>query len=595
MNPRPKVAHLVGSDLSLRFLIRAQLRALRDAGFEVTGISAPGPYAAELEAEGIRHIALRHSRRAWSPLDDARLLQELIAIFRRERFDVVHTHFVKTGLLGRLAAHRAQVPHIINTVHGLYATPDDRPAKRVPVHALERLAARYSHVELYQSAEDLAFSRRKGIVRESRSHLIGNGIDLDRFDPERLAGERRELRASLGIPEDTLVIGMVGRLIANKGYREFFKAAEQVHRSHPDVVFLAVGGEDPEKDHFLNSDEIEAARTHVTFLGWREDIPACVAAMDVFALPSWREGMPRSAIEAAAAGRPLILTDIRGCREVARHEREGLLVPVRDPIGLAAAIERMVNDPSLRRQLGANARERALARFDERRVVELVVQRTRALIGGRGTAETTPSIRPARPGDAQAIAEIHARALPDAFLPALGRGFLQQLYIALSTDSGAATYVATADSQIVGFVAGVASTGDFYRRFYRRYGMRAAAAAAPKLLRPSVLRRAIETGTYGGKHRVDPWPAAELLAIAVEPQWRARGIGADLTRRMLDELSARGAHSVKVIVGSGNGGANAFYREMRFRPAGTTQVHDGSVSNVWISMANGQGAHGCAG
>jgi len=178
-----------------------------------------------------------------------------------------------------------------------------------------------------------------------------------------------------------------------------------------------------------------------------------MAVMDVFVLPSWREGMPRSAIEAAASGLPLVLTDIRGCREVVRDGVEGFLVPVRDPDRLAGAIVRLLADPSLRSRSGAAARARAEERFDERRVTGAVVDATRSLLGAsEATALDAGEVRlrPARAGDAAAMAMIHREAMPSAFLPTLGRGFLRRLYVAMIADAGVVTLVAEDRGRVVG-------------------------------------------------------------------------------------------------------------------------------------------------
>ncbi|HXF72484.1 MAG TPA: glycosyltransferase family 4 protein, partial [Actinomycetota bacterium] len=382
-----RVAHVTTVDLTLRFLLLGQLRRLRDEGYEVWAVSAPGPWAADLEAEGIRHLPWPHATRSWDPAADARALAELVGLLRRGRFDLVHTHNPKPGVLGRVAARLAGVPCVVNTVHGYYATPEDPPARRAAVLGLERLAARLSDLELFQSEEDLRWARRARVVPPGRAVFLGNGTDLARFDPAAVdPGRAAALRAELGIPEGAPVVGSVGRLVAEKGYRELFEAASRVRARRPEVRFLAVGAPDTGKADAIGPRELEAARADVVFCGWREDVRDLLALVDVFVLPSWREGVPRSAIEAAAMGRAMVLTDIRGCREVARDGREALLVPPRAPAKLAAAIERLLDDPGLRERLGRAARARALERFDERRVAETVVRCYRRVLQQKGLA-----------------------------------------------------------------------------------------------------------------------------------------------------------------------------------------------------------------
>jgi glycosyltransferase involved in cell wall biosynthesis/ribosomal protein S18 acetylase RimI-like enzyme len=591
MNPRPggaplRVAHLTTTDLTLRYLLLGQLQRLRDEGYEVTGISAPGPHAAALEAAGIRHLPWRNATRSWNLRADLRAFAELWALLRRERFDLVHTHNPKPGVIGRVAACLARVPVVVNTVHGLYATPDDRLAKRVAVLGLEGLAARCSDLELYQSEEDLRWATRTRLLPRGRGQLLGNGTDLRRFDPGLVGAARAaELRRELGLPEGALVVGMVGRLVAEKGYRELFAAARAVRQRRPDVRFLVVGAPDLDKADAIGPEELERAGADVCFAGWRDDVRDLLAVMDVFALASWREGMPRSAIEAAAMGRPLLLTDIRGCREVARHEREALLVPPRDPDALAAAILRLAEDPALRERLGKAARDRALERFGEAAVADRVVGHYEVLLGRRARpAPDLVVVRPARTGDAAAIARLHAGGMPEAFLPTLGHRFLTRLYRALATDPEGVALVAEDAGGVVGFAAGVVSVGGFYRRFARHHGAAAAAAAAPRLLRPSVLRRLLETVRYPAQegNGAGPLPDAELLSIAVAPECRSGGTGRALADGVLQGLAERGAGDVKVVVGAANAGANRFYAKVGFQPAGQLHVHQGTTSNVWI-------------
>ena len=581
-----RVAHLTTTDLTLRYLLLGQLRRLSAEGYEVTGISAPGPNAGALQAEGIRHLPWRNATRSWNPVADVRALAELVTLLRRERFDLVHTHNPKPGVLGRVAARLAGTPLVVNTVHGLYATPEDRLRKRAAVLGLEWLAGRCSDLELYQSEEDLAWAGRLRLARKGRSHLLGNGTDTGFFDPAQVPPERAAaLRRELGLPADALVVGAVGRLVAEKGYRELFAAARAVRQADPRVRFLAVGTPDLDKADAISEAELAAAAGDVLVTGWRDDVRDLLAVMDVFVLASWREGMPRSAIEAAAMGKALVLTDIRGCREVARHDREALLVPPRDPGALATAISRLAADPALRERLAGAARRRALERFSEQDVAERVVAHYRRLTGAPagGAATGLVVIRPATGADAAAMARLHADGMPEAFLPTLGPRFLSRLYRALAADPDAVALVAEGVDGVVGFAAGVPSVGGFYRRFARGQGPAAALAAAPRLVRPTVARRLLETVRYPAAGNGNgPLPDAELLSIAVAPGWRAGGTGRALADGVLDGLAGRGVDDIKVVVGAANQGANRFYAKVGFRDAGQLTVHQGTPSNVWI-------------
>lgn len=583
MTDTPRVAHITTVDLTLRFLLLPQLTRLRDEGFDVTAISAPGPWTKEIEAEGIRHIPWRNATRAWNPTADLAALRELVSILRRERFELVHTHNPKPGVLGRIAARIAGVDCVVNTVHGLYATPEDSVLKRWSVLGMERLAGRFSDLELYQSEEDLQWARSIWLVPAARMRYLGNGVDVSSFNPSAVSAERvTQLRAELGFSPDQLVIGMVGRLVAEKGYQEFFTAARRVRQRIPSARFLAVGDVDPDKADSISSDAIQKARGDVVFAGWRSDVRDLLAAMDVFVLPSWREGVPRSAIEAAAMGKPLVLTDIRGCREIAREGIEGLLVLPRDPERLADAITRVLEDPELRRSLGERARARAVERFDERRVTDRVIAYYREIM--RQTPpeveSSTVGIRLARPADAAALARLHTQALPNAFLPLLGERFLRRLYRALALDDEAVTLVAEMGGRPVGFAAGVVSAKGFFRRFLLRHGIAAGLAAAPRLLKPDLFRRALETARYPGTG--PEVTETELLSIGVDPQARGQGVGKALVAGIVRGLSAKGASQVKAVVGAENQTANLFYSSLEFKPLSEITVHAGEKSQLWV-------------
>lgn len=583
-----RVAHVTTIDLTLRFLLLEQLRRLKAEGFEVSGICAPGEWLESLREEGVEPIPWRNATRAWRPVADARAFVELVGILRRGRFDVVHTHNPKPGLMGRIAARLAGVPVVVNTVHGFYATPDDPPRRRLPVMALEWLAARFSHAELYQSGEDLAWARRLRIVPARRQVYLGNGTDLTQFDPSAVDPSRlAALREELGLPADGLVVGMVGRLVREKGYREFFHAARAIRERHPEVTFIAIGPSDPDKDDAISDAERDAVSSDVVFTGYRDDVRDLLALMDVFVLPSWREGLPRSAIEAAAMGRALVLTDIRGCREVGRDGLEALIVPPRNAAAFTEAIARLVDDPELRGRLAAAARDRALVHFDERRVVDRVVSTYRSLLPAvpepglpldlDGLRDVT--IRPATRADVSDMAAMHAALMTKAFLPRLGQRFLRVFFLALVEDPNSPTLVAERNRKVIGYTSASVSVPAFRRRFVRRYGVRAALAAAPKLIRPGVVRRAFELFRYPDK--TQGLPDAETTLIGVRPKtpW---GLGSALKSASLSALGDRGVVVAKGYVVNDNLAMRLVAEQAGGEPRSEISLHDGVPSVIYI-------------
>ncbi len=365
-----RLVHVTTTDMSLALLLGPQLRAFAMAGMEVIGVSSPGPFVDQLSEWGIRHEPLRHATRSVAFGHDLLALPELEQLFRRLNPDIVHTHNPKPGLYGRLAARAAGVPAIVNTVHGLYATPDDPRARKAIVYTLERLAATCSQVELVQNPEDLDVLRRLRVPSD-KLVLLGNGVDLRRFQPRADPAVKATTRAALSIAPDAVVAGTVGRLVWQKGFRELFAAAARLSAERPEVVFVVVGPEDPARRDALRPGDIAAARDlgNIVFTGQRDDVEQLYPGFDMYVLPSYREGFPRSAMEAAASGLPVIATDIRGCRQVVVHHSTGLLVPPRDAEALASAVAEVAADPVRREAMGFAARRKAEEDFDDREVI----------------------------------------------------------------------------------------------------------------------------------------------------------------------------------------------------------------------------------
>lgn len=571
--------------MSLRFLLLPQLLAAREHG-ESIGISAPGPYVEELEALGIRHISLPSSTRGMNLLADIKAMHQFWKALRTERPDVLHTHNPKPGVYGRILGRLAGVPVVVNTVHGLYATPDSPLARRLLVYGLEGLASRFSDAELVQNEEDLELLSRRRLVSRSKLRLLGNGVDLDRFNPERARAHRDETRAELGLAPDDVVAGMVGRLVAEKGVPELIEAARMLG---PTARVLVAGPNDPEKEDSLAADVLErGAKAGVRFLGMRGDVENLYGAFDIFVLPSHREGFPRAAMEAAASGLPLVATDIRGCRQVVEDGVNGLLVPVGDPILLTESIRALSEDREMRQRMGAASAERARQRFDESRVVEIVITTYRDLANckglgwsmDRGSGKVT--LRAAEVGDARAIARLHVTLIDTGFLSSLGSRFLRLLYATLISSERGMVTVAEDDGTTVGFIAGTDDTGAFYKEFARRRLLRALWAMLPSLIRPRSWKRIWETLRYGGEASS---VGAELLSMAVAPNVQRQGLGARLADDLLRIAGEKGINEMKVVVGAENSAAISLYSRCGFGDRRTIQVHSGvpSVELVWRS------------
>lgn len=373
---RVRLAHLTTVDMSLALLLATELAVDVEQGFDVVAMSAPGPFTSEVEALGVRHVPIPSLTRGWSPRADAKAAVELWRAIRAERPDVLHVHNPKTGVMGRIIGRLAGVPVVVNTCHGLWFQQDDRRPKRALVLAAEAVAAQFADAELYQNDHDRRLMR--GFVRPRKQQTVGNGVDLDRFRPD--PDGRWRLRAELGVADDELLVGGVGRLVAEKGIREFAAAAARLRDK---AVFVWAGANDDSKADAMS---VDASLGAVRFLGLRRDMPAYYSALDLFVLPSHREGFSRSAMEAASCGCALVLSDIRGCREVGQPDVHAVFVAAKDADALTDAIEKLLVDPHRRAALGAAARRRAVAAFDQRQVAMKSIAAAAAVARRKGVA-----------------------------------------------------------------------------------------------------------------------------------------------------------------------------------------------------------------
>ena len=361
-----KILEIINVDFALAQFLLPLLREGRAQGHEMVGVCADGPMLAQVRAEGFRVIAVPMVR-SLSPFGQWRAFWALRRVIRAERPDLVHAHMPISGVLGRLAAKSCGVARIATTCHGFLFNQPGAKSRRLLAWLAEFAAARCTDVFLTVSQEEAADAKKWLWVKHPVA--VGNGADPARFHPDPRA--RARLRAEIGVPEDRVVILIASRLVRHKGYPELLAAMEQVPTGE-----LWVVGERLASDHGEDMEPYFAASTlgpRLRRLGWRDDMPALLAAADIFVLPSHFEGLPLAVIEAMHSGLAVIATDIRGARELITSGVDGLLVAPGSVEPLTDAINLLVSNHELRRRFAGRARARALARYDEGTIARLTL------------------------------------------------------------------------------------------------------------------------------------------------------------------------------------------------------------------------------
>lgn len=362
-----KIAHVCAIPSSIKYLLADQLTYFQDLGYEVHSITSPGSDQDFVEALGPWHPAT--ISRALTPGDDLRGIWEVSQICRREGFDLVHTHTPKAILIGSMGARLARVPAVGQTLHGLYYAGIDPSVRRSVFRLVEVALCRQADFVLSQSAEDMALIERERLCDLSKVTHLDNGIDVERFAlPPFGPEELRDRRAALGLNPDGPVVGIVGRYVVEKGYRELCEAVRMLADEFPTLNVLAVGTNPAqERPHELVEPQKDAVvGDRFVCLYDRADMEDLYRLMDLFVLPSWREGLPRAPMEACASGIPVITTRVRGCREVVEDGVNGLLIDARSGPQLADAIRKLLNDDALRAELVEGGHAKARSRFDQR-------------------------------------------------------------------------------------------------------------------------------------------------------------------------------------------------------------------------------------
>ncbi|MDI6774383.1 MAG: glycosyltransferase family 4 protein [Verrucomicrobiota bacterium] len=345
------------------------IRAMTAAGHSVIACAPDvGPdIRAALAAIGADSRSVPLQRAGLNPIRDLVTLASLFGLFRRSRPDAVLSYTIKPVIYGSIAARLAGVPETYSMITGVGYAFGDEDGGQTWVGRLARCLYRASlssnRKVFFQNPDDLALFQGDGLLRSPDQAVLiaGSGVDLERFGPVPLPAAASFL--------------MIARLIREKGIYEYVEAARRLKRQYPQTRFQLVGWVDTHPAAIRERDvQIWVEEGTIEYLGRLDDVRPAIAAASVYVLPSYREGTPRTVLEAMAMGRAVITTDAPGCRETVREGWNGLLAPPRNVEALAAAMEKLITDRSLVEAMGARSRELAAGKYDARRVNEVILR-----------------------------------------------------------------------------------------------------------------------------------------------------------------------------------------------------------------------------
>jgi glycosyltransferase involved in cell wall biosynthesis len=368
-----KIALVVTDNFSAWNFRRGLLSSLLETGAEVAIITPSGAWDQHLRGLGVRHIPIQIDRFI-NPAKDLKFAWSLYRILKRERFSIVHNFSIKPNILGAFAARWAGAGAVLGSVTGAGAMfSGDAPRLlqlvRPIIITAYRAAFRRTDRVWFQNLDDLDLFVRSRIVAPDQTVLIrSSGVDTNQFRGDRCdAAKLGNIRARIGAGPDTVVVTMVSRALWNKGVSEFIQASRVLgNGSGIDVKFVLAGDGEAGNPATVPAAYLrERESSSFAWLGWTSDVRELLGASDIVTLLTWdREGVPRSLLEAMAMARPIVATDVPGCREVIDAGRNGYLVNPKNAAGVIEALRPLIADPGLRRRFGSESRRKVVREFD---------------------------------------------------------------------------------------------------------------------------------------------------------------------------------------------------------------------------------------
>ncbi len=372
----PKIILSANTDWYLFNFRRSLALQLQASGWEVVLFSPNGPYTSHFESEGMRWLPWRLGRQSLAPWLEWPAFRQALAVYRREKPDLVHHHTIKPSIYGSAAAARSEVGGIVNSITGRgYVFLGREPKARLlraAVRAMYRHAFRPDNLRaIFENQMDRDYFIRHGLIPQGRTALVESvGVDPERFHPSPE-------------PAGKPVVLMAARMLWDKGAGVLVEAARRLGAPEKVRVLLA-GQPDPGNPNTVPLPQLEAWQREgvVEWLGFQPDVPALLAGCHIFTLPTmYGEGIPVALLEAAASGRPVVTTDIPGPRDFVQDGVTGILVPPDDPEALARALESLLHDPDRRGRMGAAGRQRVLERFTQQEVNRQTIAIYHELLG----------------------------------------------------------------------------------------------------------------------------------------------------------------------------------------------------------------------
>ena len=630
-----RVLHVVGES---RFggaatIILGLGRVAQAEGWQVDVLTTDPIFQQAVRQHGMGLVNLDVIRREIRPLWDLGGLVGLRKLLRREPYQIVHTHTSKGGFVGRLAARLAGVPVIVHTAHGFAFHERSPLSRRLFYTTLERIASQWCDQIVSVSEFHRKWAIELGMCSPSKITAIPNGIaDLGRNQEVGLAKLRQQVGGRLG---DLLILS-IARLAPDKGLEYLLEAAAMF--PHTGRRFhIVIAGEGPARDRLEQHARILRVTDQVRFVGFRQDVGDLLAACDLVVLPSLREGLSISLLEAMAAGKPIIATSIGSNREVASQGDMALLVRPGDPLSLCERILQLAGDEALMARLGANARALYESCYTENRMLQSYRQLYFDLLGencsgkaitalrknnGRlaahregltkGCSELFPSpheskgasmrracpntkdtckigsrtdvVRKAKADDLPSVVNIHQKAFGNFFLTRLGGAFLLKYYSLVLNYHSGIILVGDAQGALKGFACGFVAPAEFYQLMWQ-----ARLTFAPPVVSALIRHPSLITKVLYGVHRIQTpaseWPSrsCELSSIAVAPEASGNGFGKALIRAFLAQARSMDADCVYLTTDAeGNDAVNAFYRDVGFQHARRFLQHEGRWMNEYV-------------